>query len=361
MKIGVDISSVIYGTGVSVYTKNLIEALLKLDQKNEYVFFFASLRRKLAEAGLNLRASNASVKSFKIPPTLLDGLWNFLHFYPVENFVGKVDVFHASDWTQPPSAKAKLVTTIHDLSFLRWPESVHPKVLMVQKRRLSWVKKEADLIIAVSEATKKEIVELLKIPEKKIKVIHEALPADFKKIKPQVNFKKYGISKPYLLASGSQAPRKNIERVIQAFSFVKKKHDLQLVITGNYQPRVKISKDIVLTGFAGKEEWAGLIEKAQALVYPSLYEGFGLPILEAFYLGTPVVTSNLSSMKEIAGQGAVLVEPASVEAIVQGIEKILKDSGFRQGLIKTARKRVTDFSWEKAARQTLKVYQQLAA
>ncbi len=358
MRIGIDISSIIYGTGVSVYTKNLVEFLLKVDSKNEYLFFFSSLRRKLKEAGLDLEADNASIKSFKIPPTILDGLWNVLHLYPLENFIGEVDVFHASDWTQPPAKEAKLVTTIHDLSFLRWPSSVHPKVLAVQKRRLAWVKKEAEMIIAVSETTKKEIIELLGIPERKIRVIHEALPADFKKIKPQVNLKKLGIHKPYLLASGSQAPRKNIERVIQAFALLKNKKDLQLVITGNYQPQGKIPAGVISRDFGTWKEWAGLIKEAEALVYPSLYEGFGLPILESFYLGTPVVTSNLSSMKEVAGQGAVLVSPDSVESIAGGVEKLLSDSQFKKELVKKGKKRVADFSWEKAARETLAVYEQ---
>lgn len=356
MKIGIDISSIIYGTGVSVYTKNLVEALLKVDRKNEYVLFFASLRRKLEEADLEFSNKNVLLKKFKIPPVLLDGLWNQLHFYPVENFIGQVDVFHASDWTQPPASKAKLVTTIHDLSFLRWPKSAHPKVLTVQKRRLRWVKKEADAIIAVSNATKKEIIELLKIPEKKIKVIHEALPVDFKKIKPQVSLKKFDIKKPYLLASGSQAPRKNIGRVIKAFSVLQKKHDLQLVITGDYQPGIKISKDIILTGFVSQEEWAGLVKKARTLVYPSLYEGFGLPILEAFYLGVPAVTSNCSSMIEVAGKAAVLVDPYSVNSIVLGIESVLTDPGLVGQLKKKGARRVKNFSWEKAARQTLEVY-----
>ena len=357
MKIGLDLSAVIYGTGVSVYTKNLVEALLKVDKKNEYVFFFASLRRRLEEAGLDL--GKHEVKSFKIPPTLLDGLWNQLHLYPLENFVGEVDVFHASDWTQPPAKKAKLVTTIHDISFLRYPNTVHPKVLAAQRRRLAWVKKEADMIIAVSRATKKEIIELLGIPEKKIKVIYEALSFDFKKIKPLVDLKKLGIKKPYLLASGSQAPRKNIERVIQAFSLLSKKDDLQLVITGNYKPRGKLPARIVLPGFIVREEWAGLLQGAKVLVYPSLYEGFGLPILESFYLGTPVVTSNLSSMKEVAGKGAVLVDPLAVDSIVKGIEKILGNSAFEKKLVEEGKKRVGDFSWEKAATQTLEVYCQV--
>jgi len=165
MKIGIDISQIVYqGTGVANYTKNLVEKLLKIDKKNEYVLFFSSLRRKPPKLP-NLRA-------FKIPPTLLDILWNRLHICPIEWFIGEVDVFFSSDWTQPPTVKAKKVTTIHDLSPWKYPKTFHPKIVKVHQRRMKWVKKECDLIICDSQATKKDVREILKIPERKLKVIY---------------------------------------------------------------------------------------------------------------------------------------------------------------------------------------------
>jgi len=355
MKIGVDISQIVYGTGVSVYTKNLVMALLKLDQENSYTLFFSSLRRKLDYSFINeLTSSRVNLKKYKLPPTALELFWNRLHILPIENFVGRVDIFHASDWTQPPAKQAKLVATVHDLSFLRWPESVHPKILAVQKRRLEWVKKEADAIIAVSEATKKEIIELLGIPEKKITVIYEALPsdiADFRLATPGV------AKKPYIFAYGSQSPRKNIKKIIAAFKEVKKKVDCQLVICGEYKPEFKLPKDIILTGFLPRRKMLSLLAEATVFAYPSLYEGFGLPILEAFALGVPVVTSNLSSMPEVAGKAAVLVEPTSREEISAGIFKALEN---KNKLIGLGKERLKLFSWQKAARKTIKVYRNLA-
>ncbi|MFH1601803.1 MAG: glycosyltransferase family 1 protein [Candidatus Shapirobacteria bacterium] len=360
MKIGIDLSPVVYGTGVSVYLKNLAETLLKIDQKNDYVFFFSSLRRSLSESGITLKGENFSVKNFKMPPLLLETLWNQLHLFPVEKFIGEIDVFHASDWAQPPAQKTKIVATIHDLSFLRWPQTAHPQVLAAQKRRLAWVKKEAAKIIAVSEATKKEIIELLGIEEKRIEVVYEALPDDLVQIKPKVSLKKFGITKSFVMASGSQSERKNISRTIKAFALLKNKLNLQLAITGEYKPEDKLDSDIIVTGFISRPEWAGLLKAAKALVYPSVYEGFGLPILEAFYLGVPVVTSNLSSMKEIAGRAALLVDPYSSESIAKGIEKIVSSREANKNLKRLGKKRLKDFSWEKAARKTLKIYEQVA-
>lgn len=165
MKIGIDISQMAFpGTGVASYTKNLVEKLLAIDQKNEYVLFFASLHRPAP----NL----PGVRAFKIPPTFLEFLWNRLHICPIEWFLGPVDVFFSSDWTQPPTIKAKKVTTIHDLTPWLFPAAMHPKIVATHKRRMKWVKKECDFIICDSQATKKDVMRILRIPEKKLKVIY---------------------------------------------------------------------------------------------------------------------------------------------------------------------------------------------
>ncbi len=370
MKIGIDVSQVVFGGGVGVYTRELVKALFKVDQENEYILFFSSLRRQFP--GLQVGAlahSRVKIKKFKIPPTGLDFLWNKLHIAPIEWFIGEIDVFHSSDWTQPPTKKAKLVTTIHDLSFLRWPETVHPKVLTVQKRRLDWVKKEVDIIIAVSRATKKEIIELLGIEEERIRVVYEGVPRDVEKFKLKFKLKeveslreklksRYKIDRPYLFAYGSRAPRKNIKRLIGAFREIREIRDkYQLVIVGDYQPEEKLPNNVVLTGFLPREEMLALFAGATALVYPSLYEGFGLPILEAFALGVPVITSNCSSMAEVASKAAILVDPNSTESIARGIKTVLNSELIREKLIEAGKQRARQFSWERAAKETLKIYQ----
>jgi len=359
MKVGIDISAVIYGTGVSIYTKNLVENLLEIDQNNEYQLFFSSLRQNIRDWRQEIRDRGQKYNICRIPPTGLDILWNKLHIVPVEWLVGETDVFHCSDWTQPPAKKAKLITTIHDLSFLRWPETAHPKVVAAQKNRLKWVEKEADAVIAISEATKKEIIELTEIPEDKITVIYEGLPTDvgnfqFSKVK-----EKYNIKDKFILAMGSQAPRKNLKRLIKSYELLVTNYELKnidLIITGRYESKDKLPKGVITTGFLDRNELLSLMQKAEVFVYPSLYEGFGLPILEAFSLETPVVTSNCSSMAEVADNAAVLVEPESVESISKGIANVLQNRQLRADLVKKGRKRLKDFSWQKTAKQTLDVY-----
>lgn len=366
MKIAIDVSQTIYGGGVGTYTKNLVNTLLEIDKKNQYSLFFSSLRRQFKDAGIKSKKKNSEVKIFKIPPTALDFFWNGLHILPVEQFVGSVDIFHSSDWTQPPAKKAKLVTTIHDLSFLKHTKTVHPKVLVVQRRRLEWVKKQVDQIIVVSEATKKEAVKLLGIPESKLTVIYEAVPTDVLNFARQLPVrkqfvttckKKFNITKPYFFAYGSRAPRKNIERLIRAFTLIRKTKDCQLVICGNYKTKEKLDKDIILTGFLPRNEMLTLFSEAKAFVYPSLYEGFGLPILEAFAFGVPVITSNCSSMSEISGQAAILIDPKVIKSTANGLTKALVDQKGNQSLIKLGKKRLKLFSWQKAAKETLAVYQ----
>ncbi len=365
MKIGIDVSPIVYGTGVSIYTKNLVENLLKIDNKNEYKLFFSSLRKGFP--GLSVSGYELRVK--KIPPTLLNILWNKLHIVPIETFTGKLDLFHCSDWTQPPTKSTKTVTTIHDLSFLRWPDSAHPKVLNAQTQRLKWVKKEADHIIAVSKATKQEIIELLDIPKEKITVIYEGLPEDVNNFQFS-NFQfskiedKYNLADKYLFAFGSQAPRKNIKRLVKAFKKLQSSNipmfkKYKLVITGRYNPGFKLPENIITPGFLDREELVHIFSNAQALVYPSTYEGFGIPILEAFALDVPVVTSNCSSMAEIADKAGVLVDPQSADSIAEGIKEILTSQEKRQELILKGKQRLNDFSWQKTAQQTLEVYNQV--
>jgi len=366
MKIGIDISQIVYGTGVSFYTQNLVENLLKVDKKNEYKLFFSSLRKNLP-ANFNYKAANVKLKKFRIPPTLLEPLFNKSHFLPIENFIGKVDVFHSSDWTQP-SARAKKVTTIHDFGFLKYPQTAHPKIKAVMERRFGWLKKEIDMVITISEATKKDTMEILGIPEDKIRVIYEAAPEDINQVKNKRTINivkaKYGIKGNYLLSVATLEPRKNLKRIIQAFQALGIK-DLQLVIIGKSgwdtslqgTDFKKLKTNVVFTGYVNRQDLAALYSGAVCLAFPSLYEGFGLPILEAMKCGCPVVTSHLSSMPEVAGRAGILVDPMDVEEIGKGFYEVVSNKNKRQEMIKEGFKQVKKFSWEKTAEETLKVYQ----
>jgi len=177
MRIGIDISQIVYeGTGVATYVRKMVDALLAQDSRNAYVLFGSSLRKrsKLTEFAISIRKKypNVIVKIFPFPSTLLDILWNKLHIVPIEWFIGDVDVFWSSDWTQPPLARARGVTTIHDVSFLRYPEKFAQTIVDVQKRRLAWVKRESKAILCDSEATKTDAIRLLGLENMKLQVVY---------------------------------------------------------------------------------------------------------------------------------------------------------------------------------------------
>jgi len=329
MKVGFDISQLAFPGGVSSYLKNLA---LRLGKRKDLdmIYFYSSLRR-------NYAGSLKNVKSFRIPPTILEPLFNRLRVLPIEAFIGKVDVFHSSDWTQPPS-RAKKVTTFHDVIPLKFPELSVPKNVNVHKRRLELVEREIDVVIAVSQSTKNDLIEISNISEEKIKVVYEAAGEEFvpqpdKKI--EVFRKKFGLPKKFILAIGGIGNRRNLQRAKQAAG------RYNLVITGETIPQVS-DADMPL-----------LYSAATVLLYPSLYEGFGLPILEAFGCGCPVVTSDCSGMSEVAGDAAILVDPKNLESIKEGIREAIAE---RERLREKGFVRAKNFSWEKCAAETVDVY-----
>lgn len=176
MKIGIDISQIIYeGTGVSNFTRELVEHMVALDTKNEYVLFGSSLRRRFRLEEFKEKFSiysHVKVKIYPLPPSFLDILWNRLHIVPIEVFTGTLDVFISSDWTQPPTISARKVTIIYDMIVYKHPKETAEQINKVQKRRYKWVKKEIDEAICISKATKKDAMELLHLPEYKLKVVY---------------------------------------------------------------------------------------------------------------------------------------------------------------------------------------------
>lgn len=176
--IGIDISQIAYqNTGVANYLFNLVKELLNLDDKNEYVLFYSNLRRNIKNQISKIKNTNKKVKikQYKLPPTFLNLLWNKLHIVPIEWFIGNVDVFISSDWTEPPTIKAKKATILYDLIVYKYPKETDPKIIKTQKRKLKWTKKECDIIFCISESTKKDAMEILGIEEKRLKVIYPGI------------------------------------------------------------------------------------------------------------------------------------------------------------------------------------------
>jgi len=366
MKIAIDISQIAHqGTGVAKYTKGLIEALLKYDKKNKYLFFFSSLRQKLDKNIDSKIKERHSLKKFFLPPTILEFLWNRLHIFPIDNFVGENDLVLTSDWTESPS-KSKKITVIHDLVFLKFPETLNNKIIAVQKRRLAWVKKESALIITDSFATKNDVIELLKIPEDKIKVIYPAVeiinPADTEIKK---TLKKYQIKKPFILTVGKIEPRKNLKRLINAFKKTKL-NDAHLIIVGpkgwnssNFQLPTSNFQNIKFLGFIPDKDLYSLYSSALFFIYPSIYEGFGYPVVEAMKIGCPVATSNTSSLKEIAENVALLFNPYDEGSIAESIIKLYQNINLRKKLRQRGVKKAEQFSVEKYAHNLIRTFEKV--
>ena len=368
MKIGIDISQIVYQTGVSRYTEQLVKHLVANNQDDHYHLFGGSLRQKqILWTFINeLKGPrvHGSVKS--LSPLMADVIWNRLGIVSPDNWLPGLDVFHSSNWAIPPT-RAKLVTTVHDLTFLKYRSSHTSYSIAAHSRQLRRAKKYASLIIANSLATKNDLVEEGISPEK-IRVTYLA-PA--KVFKPITNLEKlakmrnkYGLKKPYLLSVGTQEPRKNLKRLIQSFSQLSSVYPkLNLVIVGKFGwgERITPVKGVKLLGFIPDEDLSCLYSDAKMFIYPSLYEGFGLPILEAMACGCPVITSNVSSMPELGGDAAIYVNPRSITEITKAIKQLIKaDFSKHKTLMDLGINQAKNFSWDKTARQTLAVYREVS-
>lgn len=335
IRVGMDISQLAHKGGVATYTKNLAERLSGRSDL-EMVYFYSSLRKPY-------QGKLENVKKYKLPPTLFEILFNRWRNVSIEKFLGALDIFHSSDWTQPP-AKAKKVTTVHDLVPIKFPQWSHPKIVSVFKRKLKLVEQETDHVIVVSQTTKDDLLEISKIPEEKITVIYEGPTADFKK-QPEEKImkfrKKYNLPDKFILAIGGIGERRNLKRIKEACK------GYNLVIAGQTLPWLSI------------DELELLYNCAEALVYCSLYEGFGIPILDAFACGLPVITSNISAMPEVGGKAAIYVDPYNQKDIKEKIDLLMNDKKVQTELSNMGLNRVKEFSWEKAVDQTARVYKEL--
>lgn len=367
MKIGIDVTQIQYqGSGVATYTLELVKHLIKQFPEHEFVFYGASLRQ-LGLLRQLLEAFDVKKILLPAPNSLQDFVFNRWGGLPIEVFVGQVDIFHASDWTMPKAQHAQLVTTIHDLTVLKYPQYQHPKIIATHTARLKRVQQLHPAIIADSQATKNDLIKMLQTDPNSIKVIHLAASPDFNQFanldrhsraeKIQRTKAKYNLSN-YLLYVGTSEPRKNLARTIESFKQLKANyHDLELVLVGKYGWGEKLNAPGVRKlGFVEQTDLPAIYAGAQTFVYPSIYEGFGLPVLEAMTVGTPVVTSKRGSLAEVAGPGAIVVNPTDVTEITQGIvASINYRAKWRELGLKQAKK----FSWSKTATQTMGLYEEL--
>ena len=378
LKIGIDIRTLMDKrySGVSEYTFHLVNEFLKLDQNNQYRLYYNS-GRDLAFRLPNFIAANVKVIGTRYPNKIFNYVLQKLFHYPqIDKVIGGVDVFwspHINFLSLSKSTRKFL--TIHDLSFLRYPEFFNQRKNFWH--RLINVKKLAvnfDHLIAVSENTKRDMIELLGVAPEKISVIYSGIDSSYhpvaETLKIQIVKSRYGLPAKFILYLGNVEPRKNLIGLIRAYNELRRRRPeleaVKLVIAGATGWKIKdIFKELYASDYQADIKFLGYIDKADkpalyslcsVFAYPSFYEGFGFPPLEAMACGAPVITSNVSSLPEIVGGAALTVDPYNTNAITTALEQVLTDEVLAERLRQDGLEQVKRFNWENTARKYLELF-----
>ena len=285
-----------------------------------------------------------------------------------------IDVYHSPFFYLPYGIKGKVILTIHDVRFLKFPGTYKTARYFFIKEAVPRSAKRADVILASSESTKKDLVDMLGLPGSKISVVHLGVSRIFRAVKDNSLLEKIrarlGLPEKYILYIGEFSAHKNLRRIIEAYKMLKDRDKIEekLVMVGSGRQNeamaglikeLGLEDHVFFTGFVSRDDLPAIYNMGRVLVFPSLYEGFGFPALEAMACGVPVVTSNISSMPEVAGDAALLVDPFKTEEIRESIYSILKDNALASDLRQRGLKRAEIFSWENTVSRTLEVYKTL--
>ncbi len=367
MNVGIDVyqAGVRYG-GIARYIRALVSALIGAAPADRFVL--VSNHWRAPDYAWRPQAENVRHVTLRAPRRLMQACWDRFAWPPIEAVAGPLDIFHGTHFVLPAAARAKLVLTVHDLNFLRHPEYFLDRSLNERGHRieLAAALRRADVVIAVSQHTKRDVVELMGVPEARVRVVYEgAEPQMF--VAPSVDVPavrhRFGLDRPYLVfLVGTPEPRKNLERTVAAARAAAP--DLPLAIIGPPDPIRRLLngelRGVRLLGSVSDDDLPAVLHGADVALYPSLAEGFGLPAIEALAAGVPLVTSNRTSLPEVVGDAAELVDPESVEAIAQGIRAVLGDAARRRHLIERGQARARALTWDRAAGDVLALYRELA-
>ena len=387
MRIGIDVRCLAEGrrTGVEEYTLNLLENLFKQDSKNEYILFFNSFRHARADFSWIAKYPNVKLKRFNFPNKILNFLFWYLNWPKIDHLIGGVDIFFLPNIIfASVSPRAKLVATLHDLSFERHSETFS------WKRRL-WhsfinpkkICQKATKIIAVSNSTKKDLIQIYGIDLKKIEMIYSGIAEKFKQLDRNnenlIKIKeKYNLPYKFILFLGTIEPRKNIIGIVRAYNELQayaEKNNLvelqkyKLILAGQMgwlHEKIfaeihssQYRENIFCLNAVDDADKVYLYNLASLFVYPSFFEGFGFPPLEAMSCEVPVISSNNSSLAEIIGRGGILVDPNRPDEIYRAMREILSSKDLQDKLKEEGKKQSANFDWKKTAHETLKLFTKL--
>jgi glycosyltransferase involved in cell wall biosynthesis len=356
--------------GIGTYIRNLLRHLARLDAHNEYVVLCRQEDCAFAaELGENFRAVPEWSAQYSIREQVA---------VPLELRRERADLFHAPHYVLPALAPCRSVVTIHDCIHLRFPQYLPSRLGHTYARTALWVATHRSArVLTVSEASKRDILEFFDVPESKITVIYNAIDERFSE-EPAADEvlrvkERYQLNDPFILYAGNIKPHKNLERLIEAFHIIRKGEleFVKLLIIGDeiskYATlrravhRYKLHQHVRFFGFVPDATLAILYRLARVFVFPSLYEGFGLPPLEAMASGTPVITSNVSSLPEVAGDAAMLIDPYEPDAIAGAIRRVMMDDRLRDDMRERGLARAREFSWGRSVRRVKEIYDEVLA
>jgi glycosyltransferase involved in cell wall biosynthesis len=376
-RIGIDITSAVtQGAGIGRYTRELIAALVKVNKTDRFALFSAKQPARMPVARPVPVAPHVSYHQAPVGERWLYRLWYRLTLpVRIEWFTGEIDLFHSPDFVLPPvKAGTPTLLTVHDLSFVHFPETFTPALVNFLNKVVPRSVERASHIVADSEETKKDLIEHYGVAASKVSVLYSGVNPRFKPISIEARLKavreKYGIGeRPYVLSVGTLQPRKNYDMLIRAFRKVADTCPHNLVIAGGKGWLTdRISEEIVLQGlqdrvlligFADDDDLPALYSDASLFAYPSLYEGFGLPLLEAMACGVPVLNSNASCLPEVAGTATQQLAPDDQDAWSEAMLSLLADGGKKARLVAAGFLQARRFTWTRAAQQLNGIYGRL--
>jgi glycosyltransferase involved in cell wall biosynthesis len=368
MRVAIDTRK-IHDFGIGTYIRNLLRQLARIDRDTEYVLLCREPDVGIAaQLGPNFRGV--------VEPSPNYSLREQIHV-PWVLRRERPDVYHAPHYVLPPAVRCRSVVTIHDCIHLMFPQYLPNRVAYAYARASMWAAaRRSNRILTVSEASKRDILNLFNVKPEKVVVVYNAIDEHFSATPSDEHVarirERYQLDHKFVLYVGNIKPHKNLVRLIEAFSQLRRTHDdLKLLIIGDEISKLpalrravhrhKLHKHVRFLGYLKDDTLTVLYRLASVFVFPSLYEGFGLPPLEAMASGTPVVTSNVSSLPEVTGNAAVLVDPYDVESIEDGMRRVLDDPKLAEELRLKGLQRAREFSWERSVEKTQRVYREVAA
>jgi glycosyltransferase involved in cell wall biosynthesis len=367
MRVAIDARK-LHDFGIGTYIRNLLRHLARIDHDTEYVLLCGEADIGVAaQLGPNFRAVLEPSPNYSIREQI-HVPWVLRRERP--------DLYHAPHYVLPAAVSCNSVVTIHDCIHLMFPQYLPNRVAHAYARAQMWTAAHrSDCILTVSDASKRDILHLFNIPPEKIVVVYNAIDSHFSVTPPADAVarvrERYQLNHRFVLYVGNIKPHKNLVRLIEAFNELRAGdlEDLKLLIIGDEISKLpalrlavhrhKLHKHVRFLGYVPDDQLAVLYRLASVFVFPSLYEGFGLPPLEAMASGTPVVTSNVSSLPEVVGDAAMLVDPHDVDSIVGGLRTVLTDPARAEEMRRKGFERAHEFSWERSVARTLEVYKRI--